>query len=228
VLTSSWHRFSFSAIILPKRQLGVHHHNMAISLYQIQSFLFIVIALLAVLSIAYTSWKNGISPMPSSALVREAVAAEINKLANKGVLIEAGSGWGTLALHVAKQCRGWQIIGVENSTLPLWVSRMTERLTRGLRRSDAVSSDSADSVTFTGGDLYAYAYEEVDLVVCYLYPGAMKRLSPILEQRLAPGAKVISLCFALPDWQPEAVITCKDLYRTQVYVYSARSGAVNK
>jgi precorrin-6B methylase 2 len=159
--------------------------------------------------------------MPSSAPVRQVVADEINKLKGTGILVEAGSGWGTLALHVAKRCRGWRIIGVENSTLPLWVSRMTERLTRRLRLATAVSSDSADSVTFIRGDLYAYPYEEVDLVVCYLYPGAMKRLSSILEQRLKPGAKVISVCFALPDWQHEAVITCKDLYRTQVYIYNA-------
>jgi precorrin-6B methylase 2 len=196
-------------------------YTMAIELYQTLSLLFIAAAFVAVLSIVYASWRNGISPMPSSAPVRQVVADEINKLKGTGVLVEAGSGWGTLALHVAKRCRGWRIIGVENSTLPLWVSRMTERLTRRLRLATAVSFDSADSVTFIRGDLYAYPYEEVDLVVCYLYPGAMKRLSSILEQRLKPGAKVISVCFALPDRQHEAVITCKDLYRTQVYIYNA-------
>jgi precorrin-6B methylase 2 len=147
--------------------------------------------------------------MPSSAPVRQVVADEINKLKGTGVLVEAGSGWGTLALHVAKRCRGWRIIGVENSTLPLWVSRMTERLTRRLRLATAVSFDSADSVTFIRGDLYAYPYEEVDLVVCYLYPGAMKRLSSILEQRLKPGAKVISVCFALPDRSTKPLLLAK-------------------
>jgi hypothetical protein len=201
---------------------------MTIDLYQTLSLLFVAAVFIAVLSIVYASWRNGISPMPSSAPVRRAVADEINKLKGAGVLVEAGSGWGTLALYVAKRCRGWRIIGVENSPLPLWVSLMTERLTRRLRPAAAVSSDSADSVTFIRGDLYSYPYEEVDLVVCYLYPGAMKRLSPILAQRLAPGARVISVCFALPNWRPKAVITCKDLYRTQVYVYQAESDAGKK
>ncbi len=198
--------------------------------YQIVSILLVAVVFLAALSIVYMSWKNGISPMPSSTLVRQAVAEEVNWLSGKGVIVEAGSGWGTLALHVAKHCPGWRIIGIENSFLPLWVSRIASRLAS--RFHPTTSNTAPNSVTFIRGDLYKYPYEEADLVICYLYPGAMKRLNPIFRQRLAPGVRVISVCFALPEWQPERIITCGDLYRTQVYVYSASAqmnvGADNK
>lgn len=164
-------------------------------------------ALLAVLSIVYVSWKNGISPMPSSVQARQAVSAEINQLSEYGVMVEAGSGWGNLAFHIAKACKSWQISGVENSLIPLAVSKLVVRLKQFV------------NLKFVRGDIYTYPYDHVDAVVCYLYPGAMKKLSPIWRAQLVPGARIISVCFALPDWEPERVITCGDLYRTKVYVY---------
>jgi hypothetical protein len=153
--------------------------------------------------------------MPSSAPVRRAVVAEIHRLPEKGLIVEAGSGWGTLGIHIGRYCRGWRLVGIENSTLPLWMSKIMAWLAFGVQAS----------VYFQRGDIYRYSYAEASLVICYLYPGAMNRLSTILRQQLKPDACVISICFALPGWQPERVITCGDLYRTKVYVYSARNNA---
>ena len=168
------------------------------------------VTLLGVLSIVYRSWRNGISPMPSSAPVRRAVAEEVNRLSRTGTLIEAGSGWGTLALDLARRCQGWTIIGLENSWLPLWVSRAL-----------ACLSKKQSAVSFQRADLYEYAYEQAAVVVCYLYPGAMKRLSRIFDVKLAPGTVILSVCFALPEWEPERIITCGDVYHTKIYVYTA-------
>lgn len=162
-------------------------------------------ALLAVLSIVWHSWRNGISPMPASSPVRRAVAAELLRLGPRGSAVEAGSGWGSLALHTARRCPGWRLIGIENSPLPLAVSRLLAR-----RRPE---------MRFMRGDLFAYPYEDADAVICYLYPGAMNRLAPLLRRHLAPGACVISVCFALPGWTPVRTVVCADLYRTPVYVY---------
>jgi hypothetical protein len=177
-------------------------------LYSILSGVLVGAVLLLLLSIVYVSWKNGISPMPASAVVRRAVAAEINRFSDRGLIVDAGSGWGTLALFVARHCSGWRIIGIENSRIPFWISRLLSRF------------NFSTNVSFIKGDLYTYPYESVDLVVCYLYPGAMKRLNTIFREKMTPGARVISVCFALPGWQSERVITCGDLYRTKVYVYT--------
>ncbi|WP_409342317.1 SAM-dependent methyltransferase [Paenibacillus sp. MBLB4367] len=173
---------------------------------------------LAMVSIVYASWRNGISPMPSSLAVRTAVAAEVNGLTGNGPIVEAGSGWGTMAFHLARHCRGRRVTGIENSPVPLWFSRLAARwsfppLSRAL--------SSRDNVTFVRGNLYDYPYEKADVVVCYLYPGAMKRLSRLFGKSMKPGARIISVCFALPGWRPERVVTCGDPYRTKVYVYAA-------
>lgn len=209
---------------------------MSVPVSSILSALFLFFALLAMLSIVYKSWRNGISPMPASAEVRRAVAAELNRQtgpasgrgptsgcmpadgrkqaaaepvapASAYSIVEAGSGWGTLALHLAKSRPDWRITGIENSWIPWAVSRLALRL------------GAFGNAVFVRGDLYEYRYEQADTVVCYLYPGAMKRLDPLLRQHLHTGARVVSVCFALPGWQAERVITCRDMYRTKIYVY---------
>jgi len=155
--------------------------------------------------------------MPSSAKARRIAADEINRMGTEGLIVEAGSGWGTLAIHLIRRCEGWRLIGLENSPIPLWISRLYSRLL--FSKNEA----SRDRISFIQGDVYTYLYEEADVVVCYLYPGAMKKLSRILEQRLASKGRIISICFALPNWQPTRVITCKDLFHTKIYVYSAPS-----
>lgn len=174
----------------------------------------VVLGLGAVISIVWTSWRNGISPMPASALVRQAVANEVNRLQGTGTLVEAGSGWGTLGIHLARHCQGWRVVGVENSPVPLRASQLLARLHFGV--------DAKAWAAFRRGNIYSWSYTDASVVVCYLYPGAMQRLSPILSRQLMPGARVISVCFALPGWTPERVVTCRDLYRTKVYVYHAK------
>jgi hypothetical protein len=184
------------------------------SLFSVLSYVLLGIVFLAMLSIVYVSWRNGISPMPSSAKVRSTVAGEINRLSKVGTIVEAGSGWGTLALHLVRQCPGWRITGLENSPVPLWISRVH------LRWISGVNGISSDSISFIRANIYTYPYGVDDVIVCYLYPGAMKRLSEMANSRLLHGMRIISVCFALPGWEPERIVTCGDLYRTKVYVYS--------
>lgn len=244
---------------------------MEITLYELVLLGAALVVFLAMLSIVYRSLRNGISPMPASAAVRRVAARELASLlaadgnGRQGVIVEAGSGWGNLACALAPYAGGRPIIGVENSLLPLVVSRLALGLKRlgksgrsegkkngrrgsgrrdGKRRlrKDSVScaggatsareqtSAPGTSISYVRGDLYAYPYETADAVVCYLYPGAMKRLDPLLAAKLRPGAAVISLCFALPNWTPVRTVVCSDLYRTKVYVYrvgSEESGGVD-
>jgi hypothetical protein len=183
------------------------------SLFSGLSYLLLGIVFLAMLSIVFVSWRNGISPMPTSAKVRSTVAGEVNRFSNGGTIVEAGSGWGTLALHLARQCSGWKIVGIENSPVPLWISRVF------LRWTSVVNGTSRDSISFIKANIYTYPYGADDVIVCYLYPGAMNRLSVMANNRLTQGTRIISVCFALPGWEPERTVICDDLYRTKVYVY---------
>ncbi|MCZ8522044.1 MULTISPECIES: class I SAM-dependent methyltransferase [Paenibacillus] len=185
---------------------------------QVLSAVFIGILLLAALSIVYASWKNGITPMPSSALVRQAAAREVGRFPEHLRVVEAGSGWGQLVLQLARLYPDRRLVGIENSPIPYAFSRAAAAVLQRLQ-PDAYGGAGSGRITFLRRDLYGYPYEGADLVVCYLFPGAMQRLSGIFRQRLQPGTRVVSIYFALPGWTAERVVTCRDLHRTKVYVY---------
>lgn len=171
------------------------------------SVIWITNGLLAVMSIVYYTLRNGISPMPSPKPAREAVLQWVARLTDIDTIVEAGSGWGSLALPLSRANPKRKVIALENSPLPYAVST--------LRRLVGI----APNLRILRKDLYRFDYHAVDLVVCYLYPGAMVRLSGQLRRELKPGAWIISIGFALPHWQPELQHTCKDLYRTKLYLY---------
>ncbi|MGG6313807.1 class I SAM-dependent methyltransferase [Paenibacillus macerans] len=190
---------------------------------QMLSAIGLIVVLLAVLAIVYRSWRNGISPMPSSAAVRKAAIAELRRMMvirdkatagaeyraspRSGAIVEAGSGWGTLALDIARALPERRVTGIENSGIPWLFSRL------------AAGMSGCRNLELLRGDLYAYPYETAAWVVCYLYPGAMKRLDPLFREKLASGSRVVSICFALPGWRADKVVACRDLYRTKIYVY---------
>ncbi|WP_042196545.1 class I SAM-dependent methyltransferase [Paenibacillus camerounensis] len=186
---------------------------------EIISWIITFALLLSVLWIVLISWKNGISPMPASGPVRLAVAAEVQRIRGYGNIIEAGSGWGTLGLEVIRRCPGKRLTGIENSGIPLVFSRLLTLLYTRMLPDKGAGEELRKRVVFTRGDIYNYSYRNADIVLCYLFPGAMVRLAEKFRQQLPQGATVISVCFALPDRQPVRVITCKDRLRTKVYVY---------
>lgn len=192
---------------------------MSATVSSILTSILLLLLLIGVGAIVYRSWRNGISPMPASAAVRLAVVRELQQLeraapleraaSQKGLspIVEAGAGWGTLAFAIARAQAHWRIVGIENSAIPWLFSRLARRW------------GGYSQVGLIRGNLYEFPYETAGTVVCYLYPEAMRRLDPLLRARLTPGTRVVSLCFALPGWQPTKVITCRDLYRTKIYIY---------
>jgi len=163
------------------------------------------------LMLGYTI-RTGISPVPTT----PRVAAEIFAACPPESLIppeagnvvyELGSGWGNLAMALAKRFPERAVVGYELSPLPWLVSRLLLRLrprpNLALHRADFMAADLSDAA----------------LVVCYLYPGAMRRLREKLERELPADALVVSNAFLVPGWQPNSVRHAADQYETAVYLY---------
>lgn len=175
---------------------------------------------LSMLSIVAVSWKNGISPMPTSRPVRKAVIQEVNRIPGYVNVVEAGSGWGTLGLDVIRHCPGKRLTGIENSSIPLWSSQLLALLgTRWLQAANG-RDKLHGRLRYLRGNIYSSSYGHADIVLCYLFPGAMKQLVDKFKHELLPGAVVISVCFTLPGMTPVRTVTCNDTLRTKVYVYT--------
>ena len=171
-------------------------------------------ALTFMVSILVGVVRTGISPMPSS---RRAVQQVLQFVVppRSGAIYELGAAWGSLAVPLARAFPDRRIIAYELSTIP-WLYLLLRVRVSGLKNIEVVRRD------FFRDDLGKAA-----VVVCYLYPGSMVRLSTKLQSELMPGTVVVSNTFALPGWVPDQTSQLKDLYRTKIYrfVVDKESGA---
>jgi hypothetical protein len=184
------------------------------------AWLLLPIAALVLAALALAAWtlRTGISPMPTLPAARRALLGALPPPeALAGAVHERGAGWGTLALPLARRYPERSVVAWELSPLPWAVCRLRARLT-GARNLAVRRAD------FLRADLRGAA-----LLVCYLDPGNMARLRPKLEAELAAGAVLVSHTFAVPGWQPEAVVRAPDLHASPIYRYrwpdAARPGA---
>ena len=165
----------------------------------------LILPLLCLCSILFWSLRNGISPTPTSARQTETVLRAIpgNLI---GPIYDLGSGWGTLVIAIARHFPELKIVGIENSPIPYITSRILHLFYR------------QKNVTFIRADFLDCALDDAALVVCYLFPGGMRKLKPKLE-RLQPGTIVISNTFSIYGWTAAQTLQVHDLYRSPVYIY---------
>lgn len=159
------------------------------------------------LSIVFYTLRTGISPMPTLGKVRRQLLPLLEPDL-EGTLLELGCGWGTLAFALADHCPRARVVAFELSPLPFafcWLrQRLAPRANLELRRQD----------------FFRASLSGASVVVCYLFPGAMTRLTPKLLAELTPGTRILSHTFALRGWKPVRTLVVDDLYRTPIYLYA--------
>jgi SAM-dependent methyltransferase len=103
---------------------------------------------------------------------------------------DLGSGDGRVLIVAAREF-GANGVGIEIEPLRAFVSR----LTFGFLRLDG-------RVRIVRANLFDVDLREADIVTAYLLPQSTARLAPKLRRELKPGARVATLDFHLPEWEP--------------------------
>lgn len=106
------------------------------------------------------------------------------------LVYDLGAGDGRFILTAAKRYQA-RAVGFEISFLPYIVARL--RLW---------SQNAGGQATMRFQDFFRTDLSAADVIVCFLTPGAMKRLGPKLKNELRPGTRVVSYAFAIHDWTP--------------------------
>lgn len=167
---------------------------------------FVLIGAIALL-VVYSLW-SGIPPMPTSLKEKKALFSLLpEKL--EGPIYELGSGWGTLAIPLARKYPHCQVIAVELSPIPYLFSLLRKAIF------------GPKNLQFIRKDFFILDLSRAALIVCFLFPGAMERLSPKLRSELLPKTPVVSNSFALPGWTPAQEITIQTIHHSKVYLYHA-------
>lgn len=162
----------------------------------------------AAASVLFTARRVGSVPMPSSRSVHRAVVAEVARYPHARV-VDLGSGWGGLALAVARACPERTVVGIEASRLPLLVSRLRA----------AARQRASGTVTFRRGDFRTEAPRGDTIYLCYLAPESMRAVADLLARAPRPGSVLISVHFGLRGHEPVRIIRAADLHRTEILVY---------
>jgi cyclopropane fatty-acyl-phospholipid synthase-like methyltransferase len=166
----------------------------------------LAVVCLAALSIVWGTLRFGISPMPSSARVRDALV-ELLDPALEGTVHELGAGWGTLAFAIARRCPKVTVVAHEASPVPFAFCVLRKAL-GGVANVELRFGD------FLGADLRGARG-----VVTYLWTGGMQQLSTKFDAELSPGSFVLSHTFAWRGREPSETRVVDDLFRTHVYRY---------
>jgi len=161
----------------------------------------------AVITIVWYTIRNGISPMPTGLRVQRAIFDVLQNIDPDGVVVELGSGWGTLASGIARRFPSCRVTAFENSPVPYLFSQFSQCVM------------PVTNLVIERRDFYGISLTDADVVICYLYSGAMERLREKFERELRSGTWVISHTFAVPAWTPNEVVEARDLYHTKVYIY---------
>ena len=128
--------------------------------------------------------------MPSS---RKAIATFIALIPDKtdGKIVDLGSGWGSLAYPIAKRLPRRRGDRLRAFAYPVAV------LTAQRRLRPTPKSQTLHRLSVFDADL-----SDVDVVVVYLHPAAMRKLGPKFERELRSGTLVLSNTFVVPTWKP--------------------------
>ncbi|MGK5594319.1 MAG: methyltransferase [Parachlamydiaceae bacterium] len=144
--------------------------------------------------------------MPTSQKVKKVLFQSL-PLNHSGMIYELGSGWGTLAFPLAKKYPQATVIGYEVSWLPFLFS------------STRLFFFPQKNLKFKRKDFFKEDLSRSRLIICYLYPRAMRQLELKLEKEALEETLVVSHTFAFYKNDPIKKITLTDLYQTPIYHY---------
>jgi len=144
--------------------------------------------------------------MPSSTKAHLAMMKLINDTGT-GTIIDLGSGWGNFVIRIAKSYPQRQIVGYELSFLP-WLTSKCLKEVLGLK-----------NLTLHRTNFYLADLSKASVLICYLFPEAMEKISHKLQVDQSNVSFVISNNFALPSWQACKTIRLNDFYKSPVYLY---------
>lgn len=124
-----------------------------------------------------------------------------------GPIIDLGSGWGNFVIRIAKRHPHRKVIGYELSYLPWLISSCIKHLL------------SLKNLTLHRKNFYQADLSEGSVLVCYLFPQAMEKISDKLREEQSNINFLVSNNFALPSCKAYKTLQLNDFYKSPVYLY---------
>lgn len=90
--------------------------------------------------------------------------------------------------------------------------------TKKVNEAKALASEKGveNKVTFIEGDFLNQDLSEATVILCYLFPEALRALRPKFERELKPGTRIVSEVFTVQKWKENEV---KEVNRKNFNLY---------
>ncbi len=166
--------------------------------------LFFIFLLLILLFIVISTLLIGIAPTPSS----KKVALKFQTLiatSSYETIIDLGSGFGTLAIFLARKFPDRKIIGYEISFFP-WLFSLLLKYVFNLKNLELYQKD-----------FLKLPFENA-LYICYLFPKGMEKINEKINQEDS-HIELISSTFALRNKKVKKEVKVNDIYQTPLLWY---------
>ncbi|MBM3982439.1 MAG: methyltransferase domain-containing protein [Planctomycetes bacterium] len=135
------------------------------------------------------------------------------------VVYDLGCGDGRFAIAAVKEYKAKRGFGIDIDP---------ERIKDCATRTDTenLTPDQRQRLTFKQGDVFDLKpedFKDVDVVVLYLLPELNKRLKPVLQAGLKPGARIVSHNFDMAGaWEPDVKVPgdkTSEYYSPDLYLW---------
>lgn len=168
----------------------------------------LIIALLRIITrlfLLIVFHKQTLPFVPTNSRVAKQIAA-LSLFEDKAIVIDLGSGTGTLLAKLHAQRPLVQYTGVEQSWILVWLTRL--RFLLNWHRP-----------TIVQGDMFTYPIQTADVIVGFWIAGLAQQLVEKFEQEAKTGCMIVSVLFALPASKRVQLKETRILARTKVHIY---------
>lgn len=175
--------------------------------------LFVIIVAILVVSIVFTyftvssGFMHSSPPVPSCGKVKDAMLKDVAEyLKNKKgkVIMDLGSGWGSLLLPLAKQFPQHTFIGIEYGYIPYTVS--------------CLRAKKYKNVKFRRQDFFDTDISQADVIFLFLLTSTMAKLSNKCISEAKKGAYAYANRFPIQGKEPQKEVSLGSKYYTY-YIY---------
>jgi SAM-dependent methyltransferase len=168
--------------------------------------IYYLLLFIALTTLFWSTFRTRVPYFPSHLATWQAVDNLLPNARHSGKtlsFIDIGSGFGGLALYLAKQHPASRFIGIEIAPLPWLISFLRARA-RGRANQ------------FLLGDYEQLDFAQFDVVFAYLSPAAMPALWEKARAEMQPGSLLLSYEFKIPGIPPE-ITTVADKRNATIY-----------
>ena len=154
-----------------------------------------------------SKFMSSAPPVPTCGKVKESMIEDVAKIITKRknqLVMDLGSGWGTLLLPLAKKFPNHHFVGIEYGYIPYYISKFRARKMK--------------NVTFYRQNFFKADITKANVILLFLLPKVMSKLKIKLQSEAKRGAFICSNRFPLPDVHVTRKINLGSEYNTY-YIY---------